>query len=218
MFESLRKKLSTIGEKEEATILEKVRAVGKGEVIIKEADVEGVFWDLELALLEADVAMGTVDALREGLKKRLIGSGKGILTHKKKIVKSALRETLEEVLTIGNFDFLDKIQNGHRPFLIVFMGVNGTGKTTTIAKVGKYLMDRDISVVIASADTFRAGAEEQTGMHASRLGIKVIKHRQGGDPAAVIYDAREHARANGIDVVLADTAGRMHRRRGDSRK
>jgi len=210
MFESLRKKLSTVGEREEVTLRKKAQALAKGGVIIDEADVEGVLWDLELALLEADVAMGTVEALRDGLKKRLVGRGRGILKQKKKIVRSALRETLEEVLAIGGFDFYEKVKNGPRPYLIVFLGVNGTGKTTTIAKVGKYLVDRGLSVVVASGDTFRAGAEEQSEVHASRLGFRLIKHKQGGDPAAVVYDAREHARAKNIDVVLADTAGRMH--------
>jgi len=210
MFESLRKRLSSVGEKAEATIQDKVKALGKGEVLIDETDVEGVLWELELALLEADVAMGTVEAIREGLKKKLVGSGRSLFKQKKKIVKSALRETLKEVLTVGSFDFLKEVKNGPRPFLILFIGVNGTGKTTTIAKVGKYLTNRGLSVVVASADTFRAGAEEQTDIHASRLGFRVIKHQHGADPAAVVYDAREHARAKGIDVVLADTAGRMH--------
>ncbi len=210
MFESLQKKLSNVGEKEESTLRLKAKAFGRGEVILDEADVEGALWDLEIALLEADVAMGTVEAIREGMKERLVGRGKVFLKQKKKIIKSALREVLEEILTIGSFDFFEEVKSGPRPYLIIFLGVNGTGKTTTIAKVGKYLADRGLSVVVASGDTVRAGAEEQIEVHASRLNFRVIKHKQGGDPAAVIYDAREHARAKNIDVVLADTAGRMH--------
>ena len=93
---------------------------------------------------------------------------------------------------------------------IVFVGVNGTGKTTSISKVARYLMDREYSVVIAAGDTFRAGAIEQIEVHANNLGVKLIKHNTGGDPAAVIFDAVEYAKAHHKDVVLADTAGRLH--------
>ncbi|MCX8169528.1 MAG: signal recognition particle-docking protein FtsY, partial [Candidatus Methanomethyliaceae archaeon] len=101
-----------------------------------------------------------------------------------------------------------------KPFVIMFIGVNGTGKTTTIAKIGKYLMDNGLKVVFACSDTFRAGAEEQLEVHANRLGVKLIKHRYGADPAAVAYDAISYAKSNRIDVVLIDTAGRMQTDRG----
>ncbi len=93
---------------------------------------------------------------------------------------------------------------------IVFVGVNGTGKTTSIAKVARYLKDRGYSVVLAAGDTFRAGAVEQIEVHANKLEVKLVKHRDGKDPAAVIFDAVEYAKAHHRDVVLADTAGRLH--------
>jgi fused signal recognition particle receptor len=114
------------------------------------------------------------------------------------------------MLSASSFDFDDYIKKARKPVKILFVGVNGTGKTTSIAKVARYLQDRGHSVVLAAGDTFRAGAIEQLEVHGSRLGLKVIKHKPGGDPAAVIFDAIEYARAHRRDVVLADTAGRMH--------
>ena len=98
--------------------------------------------------------------------------------------------------------------------MIVFTGVNGVGKTTTIAKLARYFEERGFSSVLANGDTFRAGANEQIQEHADALGKKCISHEQGGDPAAVIYDAVEYAEAHDIDVVLGDTAGRLHTSEG----
>ncbi|MCK4491255.1 MAG: signal recognition particle-docking protein FtsY, partial [Candidatus Altiarchaeales archaeon] len=108
-----------------------------------------------------------------------------------------------------DIDFLEFISECEKPCKLIFVGVNGTGKTTTIAKVARYLMRNNLSVVLAAGDTFRAGAIEQISRHAQNLGVNTIKHQKGADAAAVIYDAIEHARSKGIDVVLADTAGRM---------
>jgi fused signal recognition particle receptor len=107
-------------------------------------------------------------------------------------------------------DFDLFVQKANKPVKILFVGVNGTGKTTSIAKVAKYLMDHSYSVVLAAGDTFRAGAIEQLEVHADKLGIKIVKHKTGGDPAAVIFDAIEYAKAHNKDIVLADTAGRLH--------
>jgi fused signal recognition particle receptor len=118
--------------------------------------------------------------------------------------------------TDSHLDFLrlvaEKKAQG-APYVILFVGINGTGKTTTIAKVTKLLQDNGHSVVLASGDTYRAGAIEQLEEHARRLGVRVIKHRYGSDAAAVSFDAVQHARAQGIDAVLIDTAGRMHTNR-----
>ncbi|MDY7082553.1 MAG: adenylyl-sulfate kinase, partial [Halobacteria archaeon] len=94
--------------------------------------------------------------------------------------------------------------------VVIFTGVNGVGKTTTIAKIAKRLEEQGYSSVMANGDTYRAGANQQIEEHADALGKKLIKHEQGGDPAAVIYDAVEYAEANDVDVVLGDTAGRLH--------
>ncbi|RLE78332.1 MAG: signal recognition particle-docking protein FtsY, partial [Thermoprotei archaeon] len=106
-------------------------------------------------------------------------------------------------------EYVEELRVKKRPVVILFLGPNGHGKTTTIAKVAKLLMDRGITVVVAASDTFRAGAIEQVEEHCRRLGIRVVKHRYGADPAAVAYDAILHAKSKGIDVVLIDTAGRM---------
>ena len=121
----------------------------------------------------------------------------------------ALRAALLEVLGNG-FDLLDYIRTHPRPVRILFTGVNGTGKTTTVAKIGSYLKKQGFSVVIGGGDTYRAGAIEQIGVHAERLGIKIIQHPEGGDPSAVLFDTVQYAQSHKIDVILADTAGRFH--------
>jgi fused signal recognition particle receptor len=104
---------------------------------------------------------------------------------------------------------LDDKRKKKEPFSLLFVGINGTGKTTTIAKVAHFLRDKGYSVVLAGADTYRAGSIEQLEEHGKRLGIRVIKHNYGADPAAVAFDAISHAKAHGINIVLIDTAGRM---------
>ena len=101
------------------------------------------------------------------------------------------------------------IKDKEKPVVIMFIGVNGSGKTLSIAKVATMLKDKGISSVMAAGDTFRAGAIEQLGIHADRVGCKIVKHGPGADPAAVAYDAIEHAKAKHKDVVLLDTAGRV---------
>jgi fused signal recognition particle receptor len=108
-----------------------------------------------------------------------------------------------------SFDILEKVQPAEKPVKIMLIGPNGAGKTTTIAKVAKLLMDNKYKVVFAAADTFRAAAIEQMGVHAERLGVKIIKRDYGSDPTSVAYDAVNYAKAHAIDVVLIDTAGRQ---------
>jgi fused signal recognition particle receptor len=124
-------------------------------------------------------------------------------------IKEALKSTITKVLASNQFDFYKKIE-GEKPFVIMFVGVNGSGKTTAIAKLAWDLNNKGKSCALGACDTFRAGAIEQLALHANRLGVKLIKHKPRADPAAVAYDAIEHARAKGGDVVLLDTAGRMH--------
>jgi fused signal recognition particle receptor len=126
------------------------------------------------------------------------------------LVADALRDALLDVISVGQFDFEERIAAAEKPVTIVFTGVNGVGKTTTIAKMARYLEDRGYSSVLANGDTYRAGANEQIREHADALGKRLIAHEQGGDPAAVIYDGVEYAEANDVDVVLGDTAGRLH--------
>jgi len=125
------------------------------------------------------------------------------------VVEMAVKDAIRDVLEINEFDFDDWIAKQKKPTVIMFVGINGTGKTTAIAKIANRLQNSGKSVVLAACDTFRAGAIEQLTIHADRLGCKIVKQNQDADPAAVAYDAIEHAKTKFKDVVLVDTAGRM---------
>jgi len=124
-------------------------------------------------------------------------------------IELALKNAVRAVLKGSEFDFDAFVATHERPVVIMFLGINGTGKTTVIAKIAHRLQGQGLSVVLSASDTFRAGAIEQLAVHGERLGAKVVRHQAGGDPAAVAYDAVEHAKARKRDVVLVDTAGRM---------
>ena len=179
------------------------------EMIISEKDISDALSELELTLLESDVALPATDAIIAHVRKILVGKHRKIGESVDSLVVGALKAALLEVLGHG-FDLLGYIQTHPRPVKILFTGVNGTGKTTTVAKIGSYLKKQGFSVVIGAGDTYRAGAIEQIGVHAERLGIKIIQHPEGGDPSAVLFDAVQYATSHKIDVVLADTAGRFH--------
>jgi len=192
-----------------------VDQISKSEV--KEEDLEPILWDLQLQLISNDVAMDVAAKISDELKERLKGLQVARFSDKSEPVKQALREAIESVLvTNGGWELLDKAADKKRlgePLIVMFVGINGTGKTTTIAKITKRLQNNGYSVVLASGDTYRAGAIEQLEEHARRLGVRVIKHQYGSDAAAVSYDAVQHARAKKINVVLIDTAGRMQTNR-----
>jgi fused signal recognition particle receptor len=176
-------------------------------------DIEDIVWDLQVGLLESDVAVPVVDQIIERVKAGLVGRKLGLREDPKKIADEVLRNAILEVLrTEGEVDLIrvvDAKRAKGEPAVIVFVGINGTGKTTTIAKIARYLMGHGYKVVLAAADTFRAAGIEQLEIHAERVGVDVIKQRRGSDAAAVAYDAIAHAKARGIDAVLVDTAGRM---------
>ena len=183
-----------------------------GEKELKEKDIDEVLFELEVALLESDVATEVIDALKDDLKKQLIGA----TVNKDKIaevVKQELRKSISNMFDVaGTVDILSNIQKKKDkgdPYIISFMGINGTGKTTTIAKIANLLRENKYSVVIAAADTFRAGAIEQIGEHGKRLNVKVISQNYGSDPAAVARDAVLYSKSHKIDCILIDTAGRM---------
>lgn len=180
------------------------------EVILDEDDISDALWELEMALLESDIAMSVAEAIVEAVKEELVGSRKKIGSNTGQLVEQALRNAIYNVMSANVFDLDEYIERADKPVHIVFIGINGTGKTTTISKMAKRLKDMNYSVVIAAGDTFRAGAIDQIAIHAERIGVKLIKHQEGGDPAAVVYDAVQHAKANNADVILSDTAGRMH--------
>jgi fused signal recognition particle receptor len=159
------------------------------------------------------VAFPVADKICDELEKRLTGQTLKRLDDRKRFVDDNLRSVLLEVmLTKQRIDLLALAKEKREksdPLVLMFVGINGTGKTTTIAKVAQFFMDQRFSVVLAGADTYRAGSIEQLEEHARRLGVRVIKSTYGGDPAAVAFDAVSHAKAHGINVVLIDTAGRM---------
>ncbi|WP_232703379.1 signal recognition particle-docking protein FtsY [Halobacterium wangiae] len=190
--------------------LSSATSFAKGRVRIHEDDLEEPLRNLEFALLESDVEMSVADEIVETIHEDLVGEERKFTESTDELVEEALRDALLSVIDVGHFDFDEAIAAAEKPVTVVFTGVNGVGKTTSIAKLGKYLEDRGYSTVLANGDTYRAGANEQIQEHADNLGLKLISHEQGGDPTAVIYDAVEYAEANDVDVVLGDTAGRLH--------
>ncbi len=176
---------------------------------ITEQEFNDIFDNLELLLLENNVALEAVESIRLKLSKRLIG--KEIKKSElEKEIKNELKYTLNELL-IEPDNPLDIIKlKTEKPFVILFIGINGSGKTTNLAKVAYFLKQAEFSVVLAAADTFRAASIEQISEHAEKLKVPLIKHDYNADPAAVGFDAIKYAKAHKIDVVLIDTAGRMH--------
>ncbi|GAD52153.1 signal recognition particle receptor protein FtsY (=alpha subunit) [Halarchaeum acidiphilum MH1-52-1] len=191
-------------------LAKKAKSAVRGRVVIEEEDLEDPLWELEMALLESDVEMSVAEAILDQIREELVGQERKFTESTGDLVDEALRDALLSVIGVGQFDFDERVAEAEKPVVIVFTGINGVGKTTSIAKLSKYLEDRGLSSVIANGDTYRAGANEQVREHAENLDTKLIAHEQGGDPAAVIYDAVEYAEANDIDVVLGDTAGRLH--------
>jgi fused signal recognition particle receptor len=179
----------------------------------KPENLAPILSDFKMSLVQNDVAYPVADRISDDLEKRLVGVQVKRLDDKKKIVEENLRQVLLEVMSTNvRIDLLklaDEKRKKSEPFVLMFVGINGTGKTTTIAKVAQFFSDKRYSVVLAGADTYRAGSIEQLEEHAKRLGLRVILSNYGGDPAAVAYDAVNHAKAHGINVVLIDTAGRM---------
>jgi len=188
----------------------KAKSLARGRFVIEEEDLEDPLWELEMALLESDVEMSVAEEILDRVEQRLVGETRKVTESTGSIVEDALREALLEVISVGQFDFDRRIAETEKPVVIVFTGVNGVGKTTTIAKLAHYFEQRGLSTVLANGDTYRAGANEQIAEHADNLGEKLISHEQGGDPTAVVYDGVEYAQANDVDVVLGDTAGRLH--------
>jgi fused signal recognition particle receptor len=200
-------------------MFEKLKSGFKGLVTkvttteLKSENLSSILSDFKMSLAENDVAFPVADRICDELEKRLVGVQVKRLEDRKKIVEENLRQVLLEVMLTNNkIDLLKKVEEKRKngePFVLLFVGINGTGKTTTIAKVAQFLRDKGYSVVLACSDTYRAGSIEQLEEHAKRLGMRVITHKYGADPAAVAYDAISHAKAHGINVVLIDTAGRM---------
>jgi len=180
---------------------------------LTEGKIEDSLSSLKLLLISNDVATETADEICKNIKDSLKNEQIGRFTSKKKMLFEVLKEVISEILTPENdINLLEEIRLKNSkglPYVIVFLGVNGTGKTTTIAKIAQYLKNNNITSVAAASDTFRAGAIEQLSKHMNNVGIRVIKHEYKSDPASVGYDAIEHAKAKSINTVLIDTAGRQ---------
>lgn len=183
-----------------------------GEKELKEKDIEDILFQLEISLLESDVASEVIDSIKSDLKEKIIGT-KVNKKEIEKFVKDSLIESISSLFddagTIDLFAKIDAKKGAGQPFLILFVGINGTGKTTTLAKLAYLLQKAKYSVVVAAADTFRAGAIEQLKEHTNRLNLKIVAQNYGSDPAAVARDAVLYAKSHKVDCVLIDTAGRM---------
>ncbi len=175
---------------------------------LKQEHVDEIFEPLEMVFLENNVALEVVDKIKSDLSKDLVGIEvkKGSI---EQTVQKSLKDSISNVL-IEPPNLLEEIKSKKGVYTIVFFGINGSGKTTSLAKLASYLKKNKISCILAAADTFRAASIEQLEKHASNLDVKVIKQNYGADPAAVAFDARKYAEKNNIKCVLVDTAGRMY--------
>lgn len=201
MFDKLKKALSEV-------------AKNLGQKELSERDLDRILEELFLSLLESDVAEQVAISIIDNIKSDLTQNRLEKSSGSEQIVKSRLLVMLSELFSAsGKMDLIEKVIEKKNsklgPYVIVFLGINGTGKTTTVAKFSNLLHKQGLSVIMAAADTHRAGAIEQLSQHGTNLGIKIISQRYGADPSAVARDAVEHAKKNYIDTVLIDTAGRM---------
>jgi len=182
------------------------------KIQISEEKFEELFWDLEVVLLENNVAVEVIDKIKRDLKKELMNgkvSRKGV----EEMVLSTLRQSIIELFDVEKINLIQRIKDKRgkgQPYIMAIIGVNGAGKTTSIAKLAHKFQNEGLSVVFAASDTFRAAAIQQLEEHANRLNIKMIKHDYNSDPAAVAFDAIKYAEAHNVDVVMIDTAGRLH--------
>jgi fused signal recognition particle receptor len=227
MFNKLKEKfkeaISKFSEESEEKILivDKSEKEGLSERILKKVKkaittskindekFEEMFWDLEIGLLESNVAIEVIEKIKENLKIGLVNIP---IERSKisKVVENELKKTVEELFVEETIDFVEEIKKKEGPYIILFVGVNGSGKTTTIAKIAKLLKSNNLKPILAASDTFRAAAIDQLEYHAKKLEIPIIKHDYGSDPSAVAFDAIKYAKAKNLDVVLVDTAGRIH--------
>ena len=204
MLEGLRKAFQKVSSK----IKEKVEYKE-----LSEEDVEDIIEDLKFDLIENDVAYDISEKIAESVKSKLVGLKIKRREDIEDVVKNAFSDLLKSIFDLGKVDLIKSIRekcSKNGPFVVVFLGINGAGKTTTIAKIAFMLKKNNLSSVIAAADTFRAGAQEQIEKHAKNVGAYIIKGQYGADPASVAYDAINFARSRKVCAVLVDTAGRMH--------
>tara|TARA_A100001037_G_scaffold306698_1_gene354238 strand:+ start:16022 stop:16927 length:906 start_codon:yes stop_codon:yes gene_type:complete len=195
---------------ENISLTKKASSLAQGKVIFESKTLSGPLHDLELALLSSDVELSVAETIIDSVQQDLVGTQRKITKGIDVVVEDTLKKALLSVLDESTFNFESFLSDHSSPLVIIFVGVNGVGKTTTLAKLSHTLDSMGHSTVLANGDTYRAGANEQLHVHSEALGKKLITHQQGGDPTAVLYDAVEYAKAHNIDVVLCDTAGRLH--------
>jgi fused signal recognition particle receptor len=208
MFEKLKEKLGLFSKKAKEELPDNVFTEGFGKKI-SENKLNSYLDELELSLLDADVAYDAAEDLKKKMIENIVGKKFKRGLDVESTVTEILKNTIFDIFSENKLNFKDFVKLSNKPLKILFLGVNGTGKTTTIAKLANWLSAQGYSVVIAASDTFRAGAIEQLEIHSEKLNIKLIKHQKGSDSAAVAFDAISHAVSRSKDVVLIDTAGRM---------
>ncbi|PKM84405.1 MAG: signal recognition particle-docking protein FtsY [Firmicutes bacterium HGW-Firmicutes-11] len=188
-------------EPKKKNLFEKLQSKIEDVILMRPEVDEEMMEDLEEALITSDIGMDTaekiMEGLREDIKKKRISDGAG--------VKERIKEIVQGLVDKGEAHQI----SGETPLIVLVIGVNGSGKTTSIAKMAKRFQRENKTVLLAAADTFRAAAGEQLEIWGDRLGVQVIRHSDGGDPSAVIYDGIKAAKARGIDVLICDTAGRL---------
>ncbi len=200
MFEKLRQAFSSL-----------TKVVSEKKLSSK--DIDDVLFNFQLTLLESDVAQEVVEKLTNDLRNQLTGTSVERSKNIGDLVQTRLRDSVLEVFKkAGSVDILaltEAAKKKGEPFVVLFLGINGTGKTTTVAKFAYFLKQNGFSVAVAAGDTHRAGAIEQLTQHADRMSVRVIAQRYGADPAAVARDGVLYAKSHHIDVLIVDTAGRM---------
>ena len=210
MFDFIKKNLENLKNtiSSNVSLTTKIKKGFFGEIKLNDSDIENFLWDFEVSLLESDVPLEVVDFLKEKLRKTL----------KEHTFKENIDDEVKEIFinflfnifeNLEKIDLIEEIKNSEKPYKTMFLGPNGNGKTTTIAKIGYFLQKNGFTCVFSASDTFRAGAIEQLEEHGKNLGIKVIKHRYGANPTAVAFDAVKYAESKGIHIVLIDTSGRQ---------
>ena len=205
--EQTKDKEESVPEKQKTGFFKKVTQALSTKKI-SEKKFEELFEEMEIALLENNVALEVIDKIKEDLKSSVVGVPLRIGKVESTVIKT-LRESINGLFVQENLDIVE-LAKQKKPYVIMFVGINGSGKTTTIAKIARLLQENDLKSVMAAADTFRAAAIQQLQEHADKLNVKLVKHDYGSDPAAVAFDAVKYAESNNVDVVLVDTAGRQH--------
>ena len=209
-----RKKITASPETEEEQEKNFFQKIGEkiSKVRITEKEFEIYSEELKMLLLENNVAFPVAEKIIEKLREKIVNH-----EFLKKEVEGQIKETFKDIIEdilVEPFNISDKIKEKNEreklPYVILFCGINGSGKTTTIAKIAEYLKGKFFSCVIAAGDTFRAASIEQLKKHGEKLNVKIISHDYGSDPASVGFDAINYAKKNSVEVVLIDTAGRMH--------